>query len=451
MTSLPEYRPIPPSKAERRRTALRQTLSLPQTLLRIHTIIRQDYEPAALDENLWAFWGFHQESWDRHYRARTWRKVSFGAIGPGDVVGMPARELALMMHVAMEIEDPIHDYSDQNGEGFRMLLPTLGRFTGRNEEQARYAADHGLAWCESPWCAEERRHANTFARIIERLAGMAPARDNPNDPMAVTSNEEDAVRLIIGRQSSEWNASSVYVVMAAHATGDLHTLIRNMARDEIKHLTILSAAASYLFGPQPWGRFIGLVKQGIEQYRRHQQRRSAGDYIGTNAVSALEVIAAHLLAEYRLRRWLASVPLRTLTAVFETPSNLPELAAFAPSPEREAQLAETLRKGKERRAGLVRWAPRQRRRALAQRSFEDASAGVIQQKVTAELDGFKSAERPGSAGDKQTRRWIRRVSSGRLRTSLLDQLRHYQIQHNGHVLARQPLPLEGPRESGAVR
>ena len=445
MTSLSEYRPIRPSKAERRRAARRQVLSLPKTLLRIYTISRQDYEPAALDENLWAFWGFHQESWDRHYRARPWRKAALGTIGPRDVVGMPARELALMMHVAMEIEDPIHDYSDQNGEGFRMLLPTLGRFTGRNEEQARYAADHGLAWCESPWCTEERRHANAFARMIERLVSMTPARDNPNDPMAVTSNEEDAVRLIVGRQGSEWNAASVYVVMAAHATGDLHTLIRNMARDEIKHLTIMSAAASYLFGHRPWGRFIGLVTQGIEQYRGHQKRRSAGDYIGTNALSALEVIAAHLLAEYRLRKWLASVPLRTLTAVFETPSNLPELAAFAPSPERQAQLDETLRKGKERRARLVRWAPGQRRRALEQRSFEDASAGAIRQKVAAELDGFKGAERPGSPADKQMRRQIRSLSSGRLRASLLDQLRHYQIQNNRHVLARQSLTLESPR------
>ena len=85
---------------------------------------------------------------------------------------MPAPELALMLHVAMEIEEPIVAYSRQTGEGFRVLLPALSRFMGRSEAQARLAEERGEAWCESCWCAEERRHAPAFARLIERvLAG----------------------------------------------------------------------------------------------------------------------------------------------------------------------------------------------------------------------------------------------------------------------------------------
>ena len=60
---------------------------------------------------------------------------------------------------------------------------------GTNEEQARYAAEHGLPWCEGAWCAEERRHSNTLARIIERLVKVSPSRDNPNVPMIVTSDD----------------------------------------------------------------------------------------------------------------------------------------------------------------------------------------------------------------------------------------------------------------------
>ena len=52
---------------------------------------------------------------------------------------MPASEFALMLHVAMEIEAPIEAYSRQTGEGFRLLLPGLGRFMGKNEAQARQA------------------------------------------------------------------------------------------------------------------------------------------------------------------------------------------------------------------------------------------------------------------------------------------------------------------------
>jgi hypothetical protein len=148
-------------------------------------------------------------------------------------------ELAFMANVAREIEEPILEHSQQNGEGFRLLLPSLGRFLGKNHEEAAYAASHGLPWCESPWCEEERRHATTFARIIERLTGTSPVHDNPNRPKVVTSSEADAVRLVISRESAEWNSSSTYTVMAAHGTGDLHHLLRNLARDEIKHLAIL--------------------------------------------------------------------------------------------------------------------------------------------------------------------------------------------------------------------
>jgi hypothetical protein len=339
-----------------------------------------------------------------------------------------------MVHVAMEIEAPIQAYSRQTGEGFRLLLPGLGRFMGRNHAQAGHAEEQGSAWCESCWCAEERRHAATFARVIERLTGMAPVCDNPNDPIPVDANESEALRLLAGRQSSEWNASSVYVVLTAHAKGELHTVMRNVARDEIKHLAILSALDRYLLGPRPWGRFADLLRTAKAQYRGHQRRRSAGDYIGTNTLSAFEVIVSHLLSEHRVRRWLASLPLCAVTTVFESSSRLPELAALPRAPEQEAHDREAVRAAAERRASLARWAPSHRQRALEQREWEAASAGVIEGVVFGDLEGLAGAGLPGSIEDRQTRRRIRRVSTGRLRTALLGRLRHHQIAHNRHVL-----------------
>jgi hypothetical protein len=412
----PQYRPTAPPKPARRLAALRQALHLPKTLLAIYTIVRQDFETAALDEYLWAFWGFHHQPWDPHYRMRPWQKAQLRAIEPRDVVGLAMWEMALMLNMAMEDEEPILEYTQQSGEGFRFLLPALGRFMGKSEEQARYTAEHNVAWCEGPWCAEERRHSNTLARIIERLMKVPPARDNPNKPMIVTADEEAAVRHLISRQTSEWNASSSYVIMAAHAVGELHTLIRNLARDEIKHLSIMSAASSYLFGPRPWGRFFELVKKGLENYTSQKKSRSGGDLLGTNAITAMEGITAHLLTEYYVRKWLRTVPLHTLATVFETPSSLPELDAFAPSPQRQAEIDETLRKGKAARVSLARWAPEQRRKALDQRSFEESSEAII--------DNIKM------------RNPIKRFCSPMLRNALRNRLRDHQIQNNRHVLAR---------------
>jgi hypothetical protein len=411
-------------------------LSLPRTLAGVYRIVREDYAPSALDEHLWAFAGFHAGSGDPHYRARTWQKASLNAIGAEDVAGMPASEFALMVHVAMEIEAPIQAYSGQTGEGFRLLLPGLGRFMGRNQAQAQHADAAGDTWCESCWCAEERRHSATFARVIARITGLAPLRDNPNDPIPVDANESDALRLLAGRESSEWNASSVYVVLAAHATDELHTVMRNVARDEIKHLAILSAVDRYLYGPRPWGRFNALVGTAIEQYRSHRQRRSAGDYIGTNAASACEVIVAHLLAEHRVRRWLASLPLGALIAVFEFPSQLPALAALPRAPEQEARDREAVHAAAERRAGLARWAPANRQRALEQRAWEADSAETIDRLMDGDLAALAGAGLSGSVEDRQTRRRIRRLGTGRLRTALLGRLRLHQIVYNRHVIAR---------------
>jgi hypothetical protein len=446
------YRPTMPNKAARRMSILRQALHLPKTLLTIYRIIREDFAAPALDEHLWAFWGFHQEvsdhgPWDPHYRVRQWQKAQLGAIGPQQVIGgLAVWELAFMMNVAMEIEDPIMEYSHQNGEGFRFLLPSLGRFMGKNEEQARYAAEHDLPWCESPWCSEERRHGNAFARMIERIVGISPLRENPNQPMVVTGDEATAVRHVINRQVTEWNASSSYAVMVAHAAGDLHILLRNIMRDEVKHLSVLSSADYYLFGPRPWRRVFDWIKLGIANYQGQRKNRSGGNILGGNYALSIEGIVAHVLTAFFITRWLRTVPLGTLATVFETPSQLPELAAFAPSPKRQAEIDGTLQRGRTRRLGLVRWDTEPRAEALAERRFEEANRRIIEKIVATELDGFHGAEMPGSRRARKIRKRIASLrleaygleaqGRHRLRVCLQDRLRHYQIQNNWHILAR---------------
>jgi hypothetical protein len=396
----------------------------------------EDYQTGALDEHLWSFRGFHESNADPRYRARQWRKVPLGAIGPHEVTGLAVWEMAFMVNVAREIEEPILEYSHQNGEGFRVLLPSLARFLGKNHDEAAHAARHGLPWCESPWCAEERRHATVFARIVERLTGSSPGRDNPNRPQVVTSSEDDAVRLVISRQAAEWSSSSTYLVMAAHATGALHLLLRNVARDEIKHLSILAAADRYLFGPRPWRRAGDLIRHGLREYRAQRQRRSGGDLIGVNALTAFEVVAAHAIGEFAIRRWLATLPLATLEAIFE---GRPDAPAFVPDDltpaQRDAHDA-ALRAGHDRRVGLARWGRRRRARALEQRRFEQDHAREIEAAARELLAGREDAALPGSRAERALLTRIANAGGARLRSCLVDRLRDRQIRGNRHVLAR---------------
>jgi hypothetical protein len=375
------------------------------------------------------------------------------------VDGLALWELTFMMNFAMENEDPIFEYTHQSAEGFRFLLPGLGRFMGKNEDQARYSTQHNLPWCESAWCAEERRHSNAFARMIERLVHISPSRENPNEPVVVTADEAAAVRHLTARRTSEWNAASSYIVMAAHSSGDLRTLVCNIVRDEIKHLAILSSADYYLFGPRPWSRLVKLVQLGLENYRQHRKIRSGGNILGGNLALSIEGVVSHALTAVFLAKWLRGLPLSTLTEIFETPSRLPELAALAPSPERQAEMESTLERGKEKREGLLRWKPDDREKALQRRRCEEVNATMMQEIIARQLDGFLGAEAPGSSGEKRVRGLISGVTisgkkiggmtSRQLRTCLRESLRHYQIHHNRHVRARSINAAEKMR-AGAV-
>jgi hypothetical protein len=148
------------------------------------------------------------------------------------------------------------------------------------------------------------------------------------------------------------------------------------------------------------------------------------------------VIVAHLLAERRIRRWLASLPLHALTAVFETPSAPAPIGDDARSPGLDAGDGDALRAAGERRRELAHWAPGPRAAAIAQRAWEAASADAIERVMAEDFDGLAHAGLPGSVDDRQTRRRIRRVASSPLRIALIGRLRHRQIALNRYELAR---------------
>jgi hypothetical protein len=201
----------------------------------------------------------------------------------------------------------------------------------------------------------------------------------------------------------------------------------------------MSAAHQYLFGPRPWRRFIELVKKGLENYRGQQKSRSAGRTLGANPVTAIEGIAGHLLVEFFIRRWLRTVPLRTLEAVFETPSSVSALAETASSAQRQAEIDRALREGREQRLGLRRWEPVPRKKALRQRHFEEASAALLQGKIGGDLGNFNGAETPGSRGAKRMIARIKRSArsgSPLLYAALRNHLRDFQIRNNPHVAGR---------------
>lgn len=409
---------------------------------RLHTIVAAEYSTRVMDANLWSYWGYHQIPEHKHYQMRTWVPVPVSQINPAEVDGIRPELFATYARVAMEIEDPIMLYSIQSGAGFRKLLPGLGRFMGRDPESVAFAKENNLHWCDSAWCAEEDRHGNALARIFRQLIGQDPARDNPAPGEEAIETIDYALKHVDSRQSAEWTASGTYLTLLAHSHGNLHNHLRNVFRDEVKHLSIMSAVDRYLRGPQPWRRFRGMFEILWERVKAHRNERSGADSGIAEPVFFMEILYAHMLNEVYTRRWLSTLPYPILRKIFETPSRLPDSAKATPDAATLARWEEDKRLASQLRTELTWWTPKAREEELAQWNWTQKHAVALDALIAQLFQGFRGAEEPGSVEDQAVRNRIDLLAPGDLRPHLVtrdmypvrralrDALRGYQIENN---------------------
>lgn len=335
---------------------LLRAVCFPVTVTRLWSIAKQELAPSTLDDSLEAVRRFHREPERRSHVQRPWSPVAVQRIHRDQVIGATIEDVAAVMHVAIEAEDPIEQYSGESGEALRLLLPSLARFMGRAEEHRRYAREHGLPWCSSSWCEEEKRHAPMFAQIVSRLTGSKPSRDNPNAVASFSCNEQDALRHLVRREASEWNTVGSYAVLVAHSRGELRTALLNLLRDEVKHLAILSAADRYLLGPRSGRRLRELIEYSLYFVRYHETHRSAGRRAFlADPAGFVETTISCLLAERQVRRWLRTLSPERLLTVFEVESRLPALPAIARNPDLERREQQEAQRLERARRMFARW------------------------------------------------------------------------------------------------
>ena len=441
-------------KAKARGSKWKQFLALPKTLRSLKKLIDDNFKPSTLDENLYAFYGFHQNTADRFYGQRPWEKVNLGTIDGSSIKNLTDSEFVGIMVYAMEIEDPILGYSWASGQGFRFLLPLMGRFMGKNEEEAEHIrqlkakGDEKAKWCESPWCEEERRHGNMWAKLTSLISGSEPNRDNPVEPYEPSPNEDGAQFHHYSRQSTEWSATSSYLVLAAHAEGDLQQSIVNVAADEIKHLTLLTAAQTYLFGYSPWVRLTNMVKKSWAEFRSHKNDRSTGGEVSSNPITFFEILVSHVMTEIKMRQYMRTLPLGTLHGFFESQSKLPELDRVKIPADLREEMEVLQSAGSVIRQDYLRWSPKTLAAALKQVGFEKINQKLVSKVVEKEFANFAGAEDFESLQSMQIQKRINEIdlsaykfigwnpngpTEENFRKALYHRLREFQILNNAHI------------------
>jgi hypothetical protein len=432
----------------------KQLLALPQTLRKLKKLTDEYFQTSTLDENLYAFFGFHQNLGDRFYGQRPWERMNLNTIDGNSIVNISDEEFVSIMIYAMEVEDPILGYSWASGQGFRFLLPNMGRFMGKNSEQAEHIrrlkaqGDEKAKWCESPWCEEERRHGNMWAKLTQLISGVDPRRDNPVVPHEPSPDEEGAQFHHYSRQSTEWSATASYLLLAVHADGDLEKATMNVAADEIKHLTLLTAAQAHLFGYSTWTRLKNMIQKSLAEFKAHKTGRSTGSTVGSNPITAFEIIVSHILIEMKMRKYMRTLPESTLRAFFESQSKLPEIEAVDVPADLRAQAEALQEAGAIIRQDYLRWSPKSLAESLKQVAFEKINKKTLDEIIREDFRNFEGAEEYDSRVASLYRSQLKNEklddhtfvgwtpngpTDENLRRALWNRLREFQITNNAHV------------------
>ncbi len=448
------------------KSRINQIAHMPETIKRLKNVTDDAFSVEVLDEGLFHFYGATQLGL-RESQMRPWELVpgGFSSIRPNQIQNMSPDLWAQMAHFASETEAPIHGYSTNSGDALRGLIPSISRFMGKNEEEylaheakVEQAIESGAAksadefpFCTNVWCGEEKRHETAVQRIGEQVTGKAK-----NEPKTYEADRRGdyldadyALKHLVGRNSSEWNANSIYLYMRSHSDGAANKLIDNVRADETKHMAIFASGFKYFYGDQPGLRTKGMIEKIVDLKRQASTSNSSGDVLSESIPALLEVGVTHLFVENKVRQFTKSVPLKTMDKIFDSPvKTLTDLETVPLTAEKKAAIEEMNTVELKKRQDLARWTPEQREKYLALKKVEAEQGPLIESLIENLFHDFSGAEVYGSKEAAAVIKKIDKLRTGLdpktnalIQLSLNETLRDYQIMNNKFVRSRPDLKV----------
>ncbi|MEQ1665841.1 MAG: hypothetical protein ABL927_10735, partial [Bdellovibrionales bacterium] len=446
--------------------SFRQLKGFFNTLSRLKNEIDVGFSQEVMDRGLFDFYGATQLGL-KESQLRQWDNIAGGffAVRPQQIVNMSPLEWAKIAYFASETEAPIHDYSTNSGDAFRAFLPSVSTFMGKNEEQylsymqrqktlsGDQSAFNDLGpFCTNVWCKEENRHELAVKNIGDHVQ-IIPNKTRATytaDPLGDFSNTEFAIKHLVGRNSSEWNANSVYMFLRAHSNGAANQWIDNIRKDETKHMAIFSAAFKYIFGNQLNLRTQGMLKKIKALRVEAQNTNTNGSVLKGQNITLFEILVTHLMIEKKIRDFIKSVPFKTMRKFFDSPvKTIAEPESLQISQEKQNVISNMIIRERKSRERLERWAPEERMKYLALQRVESEQAPLIESIILNLYNSFNGCEVPFSVGAKRVIRQIDQLQTGLdvetnslIQESLRETLRDYQIMNNSLVRKNRSLVVK---------
>lgn len=166
-------------------------------------------------------------------QTRPWQPIDWHVIERQQIVGIDPDVFLAILVGAINTEAPIRQYTQTSRQYLETLHPQLARFVGGTIAADGSLLEPGL------WEKEERQHTPALLKIYSQLSGrkITPTPHEARLYQPSDRPREDLYRHGLHRVATEYGAACLYLWLMAHTTGALRTVLEELVRDEINHMT----------------------------------------------------------------------------------------------------------------------------------------------------------------------------------------------------------------------
>lgn len=425
---------------------LNQLCCLPKSLYIVFGLINRAFTRSIMDRALFDFYGaLHLELPESELRLWPHIEGGFDKVKSDQIVRTPLKVWQQMILFAAETEAPINNYSTASAEILRASLPSLSAYMGRTMEEEEAFLEMKASsqeFCDTVWCREESRHGPTLVALATQISGKVVGQDMTYDAQEPGdfSNKADVYQHIIARNCSEWHANGLYLYLQAHSRGATAKWLDNVCADETRHLTVFSAAYTYLYGQRFSKRIKDMLKFSIELRSAHKTQNSHGKSIvmAMNVSAVLELLIIHFFIEQKIRKYLKTIPLMTLRKIFEIQPMPSKRPLGLMTKEKQSDVKRVKSRELEARKNLLHWTKKMRQNAVNKKQYKQENAKIITNILKQEFNFFQSASDRSNFESK-----LRTLKlSKKLNCLLTDLYRDYIIMSQGLTSSVKDMAME---------
>ncbi len=204
---------------------------------------------------------------------RNWEQIDWEKVNINQIVGVNPNLFINLIASAAEVEAPIRDYAKESRDYLQANYPEMAGFMGGNVTPDGKIIELGT------WEKEERQHLPVFSKIYQQLTGekLQPKANTVNGYQSSGNIQRDMYYHTLSRITTEWSATSLYIWLMAHSTGELQQVIAQPLQDEINHLAKFWGFGYWAFGDAYFIRLYGTAKHLISLAKHNKKERTQSE------------------------------------------------------------------------------------------------------------------------------------------------------------------------------